>query len=129
MSHSLLDIHPEPRRVETELWGACWVRVAKASELDRILTIMDATKGSERFVQLALIGTCHADGSRAFVPDDVSSLRDAPLEPVAALATAFLEVNGIMEGGEKKSSIPLSGSLTTLPENLATPIRRKSSTT
>ncbi len=129
MSHPLLDIQAKPRRVETELWGTCWVRVARASELDRIITIMDASKGSERFVQLTLIGACHGDGMRAFQPDDISQLRDAPMEPVMALAQAFLEHNGIMDGDEKKSSSPLSGSPSTSPASSATPIRRKSSIT
>ena len=125
MSHPILSLRTEPIAVETEHWGTCYVRVARASELDRILAIIDGTKGSERFVQLALLGACHSDGMRAFQPDDVSELREAPLEPIAALAAAFLDHNGIMGEDEKKSSTPLSGSPTTSPAKPATPIRPK----
>lgn len=111
MTRSLLDIRLKPHPVQTRLWGLCHVRIAEASELDHLMKIIETRKGADRLIELVLMGACQSDGRRAFGIDDREKLRSAPLEPITELATAFLEMNGIMGGvDEKKSSSPSSGS-------------------
>lgn len=122
-SRSLLDVKAQPKPVKTKAWGTVFVRHALADELDDVLRILDSCKGGERLIQLVMLGACYDTGRQVFTHDDLLKLRKAPLEPIAELATAFLELNGLAESSEKKSSIPSTGSVSTLPIDGAIPSR------
>lgn len=122
-SRSLLDVKIQPKPVKTKAWGTVFVRHARADELDNVLRILDSYTGGERLIQLVMLGVCYDTGRQVFTHDDLPKLRKAPLEPITELSTAFLELNGLAESSEKKSSIPSTGSVSTLQTAGAIPSR------
>lgn len=104
------------RRVDTQAWGTCYVRQLRADELRELLDILDGPRGAVRLARLVVFGAVDEAGAPMFEPGDVDALTTKALEPLGALADAFLELNDIQEfdDPEKKSpSTRLSSSPST----------------
>ena len=107
----------EPKEIPTQAWGLVRIRQLRADELQSLLDVMDE-KGAPRLAKLCVLGCVDASGAPLFRPEDVEWLVSAALEPMAEIADAFLELNGVsdaLEPEKKSDSIPSNTTLSILP--------------
>lgn len=107
----------EPKAIHTQAWGEVLVRALRADELQSLLDVMDE-KGAPRLAKLCILGCVDSAGEPLFRPDDIAWLTGSALEPLAEIADAFLELNGVsdaLEPEKKSHSTPSNTTLSILP--------------
>ncbi len=103
----------EPKDIYTQAWGKVCVRQLRADELQSLLDVMDL-KGAPRLARLCILGCVDSEGRPLFRFDDIDWLTRSALEPLAEIADAFLELNGVTDALEPEKKSDLNPSNTTL---------------
>lgn len=100
--------NPKVKKVMTPVWGSksfVYVRTMRASEIDDVQRIADATKGdmgtANAMVEWCIMGACDAKGKRIFNSDSKKHLLGGPLAPIQDIVTELMDLNGIGDDAEK----------------------------
>ena len=104
--NEILATLPQVSPIMTQTWGQVFVRQVKASEFEAFWAILDGVTGAERMAKFTAMALCDEKGHRTLSSDDWRVLMDGPIEPLAEITDAFLELNGVSfeNQREKKSS-------------------------
>ncbi len=100
--------------VPTRAWGTVYVRQLRGHEFDAFWSILEEEAGAQRLASFTVLALCDEQGKRLLKARDTTALLDGPLEPLAAVADAFLTFNAI-ELDQKKSSAEVATSDSGLP--------------